>query len=84
MRKPITPSDAAALVRDGASVMAGGFLSAGTPHRLVDALVARGARGLTIGDILAATGAELRPPGSVRVIPLDPASTAVKPGEPVG
>ena len=28
--------------------MIGGFLGVGTPHRLVDALVARGARGLTI------------------------------------
>ncbi|HYZ61280.1 MAG TPA: 3-oxoacid CoA-transferase subunit A [Acetobacteraceae bacterium] len=48
MRRPITPSDAAALVSDGASVMIGGFLGIGTPQRLVDALVARGARGLTI------------------------------------
>ena len=48
MRTPITPSDAAALVSDGASVMIGGFLGVGTPQRLVDALVAHGARGLTI------------------------------------
>ena len=48
MFKAITAADAAALVPDGASVMIGGFMGAGTPERVVDALVARGARGLTV------------------------------------
>lgn len=48
MRKAITPADAAALVPDGASVMIGGFMAVGSPHRVIDALIARGARGLTV------------------------------------
>jgi acetate CoA/acetoacetate CoA-transferase alpha subunit len=47
-RKAISAADAAALIPDGASVMFGGFMAVGTPERIVDALVARGARGLTI------------------------------------
>ena len=48
MREAITADEAAALVPDGASVMIGGFLAVGTPDRIIDALVARGARGLTV------------------------------------
>jgi acetate CoA/acetoacetate CoA-transferase alpha subunit len=48
MRRAITAADAAALVPDGASLLVGGFMGVGTPQRMVDALVARGARGLTI------------------------------------
>ena len=49
MRKSaITAETAAALVPDGARVMIGGFLGVGSPDRLIDALIARGARGLTI------------------------------------
>ncbi|HYZ33603.1 MAG TPA: 3-oxoacid CoA-transferase subunit A [Crenalkalicoccus sp.] len=48
MRSAITAEAAARLVPDGASVMVGGFLGVGSPHRVLDALVARGARGLTI------------------------------------
>lgn len=48
MRKPLTPAEAAALVPDGATVMIGGFLGVGSPHRVIDALVARGATGLTV------------------------------------
>ena len=44
----MSPADAAALVPDGASVMVGGFMGVGSPHRLIDALVRRGARGLTV------------------------------------
>jgi acetate CoA/acetoacetate CoA-transferase alpha subunit len=47
-RKAITAAEAADLIPDGASVMFGGFMAVGTPERIVDALVARGARGLTI------------------------------------
>jgi acetate CoA/acetoacetate CoA-transferase alpha subunit len=48
MRKAICPEEAAAMVPDGASVMIGGFMAVGSPHRVIDALVARGARGLTV------------------------------------
>lgn len=48
MRQAIKADQAAALIPDGASVMIGGFLGVGTPERIVDALVARGARGLTV------------------------------------
>jgi acetate CoA/acetoacetate CoA-transferase alpha subunit len=48
MRQAISPEAAAAMVPDGASVMIGGFLGVGSPRRVIDALVARGARGLTV------------------------------------
>jgi 3-oxoadipate CoA-transferase alpha subunit len=46
----VQPSLEAALagVRDGATVMIGGFGSAGQPHELIDALIAQGARDLTL------------------------------------
>jgi acetate CoA/acetoacetate CoA-transferase alpha subunit len=47
-RRAITAAEAAALIPDGSSVMFGGFMAVGTPERIVDALVARGARNLTI------------------------------------
>ncbi len=48
MRRAITAAAAAELVPDGASVMFGGFMAVGSPERIIDALVARGARDLTI------------------------------------
>ena len=48
MRTALDPARAAALVPDGASVMIGGFMGVGSPHRLIAALVARSARGLTV------------------------------------
>jgi len=48
MRKAITSTGAAALIPDGASIMFGGFMAVGAPERIIDALAARGARGLTI------------------------------------
>jgi acetate CoA/acetoacetate CoA-transferase alpha subunit len=48
MRKAICPDEAASMVPDGASVMIGGFMAVGSPHRVIDALVARGAKGLTV------------------------------------
>lgn len=48
MKAAIKPDQAAALVPDGASVLVGGFMGVGSPHRLIDALVARGAKGLTL------------------------------------
>jgi acetate CoA/acetoacetate CoA-transferase alpha subunit len=47
-RGVISAADAALLIEDGCSLMFGGFMGVGTPERIVDALVARGARGLTI------------------------------------
>jgi acetate CoA/acetoacetate CoA-transferase alpha subunit len=48
LRQAIRAEDAAALVPDGARVMIGGFMGVGSPHRLIDALVARGVRDLTV------------------------------------
>ncbi|MGY3670901.1 CoA transferase subunit A (plasmid) [Marinovum sp. KMM 9989] len=42
------PAEAAEMVFDGASVMIGGFMGVGSPHRMIDALVERAPRGLTI------------------------------------
>lgn len=48
MRETITAEEAAALVPDGARVMIGGVDAVGTPERVIDALVARGVRDLTV------------------------------------
>ena len=48
MRTALSPARAAELIHDGATVMIGGFMGVGSPHRTIDALVARGARDLTI------------------------------------
>ncbi len=48
MRTALSPAAAADLVPDGATVMIGGFMGVGSPHRTIAALVARGARGLTV------------------------------------
>ena len=48
MRRAISAAEAASLVADGATVMIGGFMGVGTPERLIDALVARNARRLTV------------------------------------
>jgi acetate CoA/acetoacetate CoA-transferase alpha subunit len=48
MRSALSPAAAAELVRDSASVMIGGFMGVGSPHRVINALVARGARDLTV------------------------------------
>ncbi len=47
-RKVVALEDALSLFRDGCTVLFGGFGSIGTPPRLVDALVARGVRDLTL------------------------------------
>ena len=46
--KMITAAEAAAMVKDGSTVMVGGFMSNGTPESLMDALVERGAKDLTV------------------------------------
>lgn len=48
MKGALKPEAAAEMIPDGASLMIGGFMGVGSPHRMIDALVARGARGLTI------------------------------------
>lgn len=48
MRTSISAARAAELVADGATVMIGGFMGVGTPHRICKALVARGAKDLTV------------------------------------
>jgi acetate CoA/acetoacetate CoA-transferase alpha subunit len=48
MKQAILVEDAAALIPEGAVLMIGGFMGVGSPHRLIDALVARGTRGLTV------------------------------------
>ena len=48
MKNAIKVEKAAELVPDGAVVMIGGFMGVGSPHRIIDALVARGARDLTV------------------------------------
>jgi len=47
-RRAITATQAAEQIPDGATVLFGGFMAVGSPERIIDALVARGARGLTI------------------------------------
>ncbi|MGI6071982.1 MAG: CoA transferase subunit A [Lachnospiraceae bacterium] len=46
--KMITAAEAAAMVKDGSSVMIGGFMANGTPEILMDALVERDAKNLTV------------------------------------
>jgi acetate CoA/acetoacetate CoA-transferase alpha subunit len=48
LRSAIKADEAAQRVPDGASVMIGGFMGVGTPERLIDALIARKARDLTV------------------------------------
>ena len=48
MKTAISAEKAAALIPDGASLLIGGFMGVGSPHRLIDALVKREARSLTV------------------------------------
>jgi acetate CoA/acetoacetate CoA-transferase alpha subunit len=48
MKGALKVEDAAALVPDGAVLLIGGFMGVGSPHRMIDALVACGVRGLTV------------------------------------
>jgi acetate CoA/acetoacetate CoA-transferase alpha subunit len=58
MHRAISAADAARLIPDGASVLIGGFMGVGTPMRVVEALVERQARQLTIiGNDTARPGA---------------------------
>jgi acetate CoA/acetoacetate CoA-transferase alpha subunit len=48
MKECLSAGAAAGLIPDGSTVLIGGFMGVGSPHRLIDALVARGARDLTV------------------------------------
>ncbi len=48
MKQAIKADQAVALIPDGAVLMIGGFMAVGTPHRLIDALVAVGRKDLTV------------------------------------
>ena len=44
----VSPTEAIAIIRDGATLMIGGFMGVGTPERLIDELVRQGKRNLTV------------------------------------
>lgn len=48
MAKVVTVDEAIQHIEDGMTIMVGGFLSCGTPHKLVDALVEKGVKDLTL------------------------------------
>ena len=48
MNKFISPSDGASFVKDGMTLMIGGFLGHGTPERIIDEIVASGVKSLTL------------------------------------
>ncbi|MCV6595654.1 MAG: 3-oxoacid CoA-transferase subunit A [Mangrovicoccus sp.] len=48
MKQATKVADAAALIPDGATLLIGGFMGVGSPHRLIDALVERDAKDLTV------------------------------------
>ncbi|MEO0544475.1 MAG: 3-oxoacid CoA-transferase subunit A [Pseudomonadota bacterium] len=48
MKRAIKVSGAAEMIPDGAVCLIGGFMGVGSPHRLIDALVEKGARDLTV------------------------------------
>ncbi len=48
MSKRITAAEAASYIKDGMTVMIGGFMTCGTPEKLMDAIVAKGVSELTV------------------------------------
>jgi len=48
MAKVVSIEEAISHIKDGMTIMVGGFLSCGTPHKLVDALVEKGVKDLTL------------------------------------
>jgi len=48
LKTAIKAADAAALIPDGSVLHIGGFMGVGSPHRLIDALVGRGAKAMTV------------------------------------
>lgn len=48
MNKIISIDEAVSQIKDGMTIMVGGFLGCGSPHRLIDALVEKGVKDLTL------------------------------------
>ncbi len=48
MKRAVKPEDAAEMIPDGAVLLIGGFMAVGSPLRLIDAIVARGTKNLTV------------------------------------
>lgn len=48
MKTALRADAAAELIPDGAVLLIGGFMGVGTPHRLIDAIVRRGTKNLTV------------------------------------
>ncbi|NDE94030.1 MAG: acetyl-CoA--acetoacetyl-CoA transferase subunit alpha, partial [Betaproteobacteria bacterium] len=48
MKGALSAQSAAAMIPDGARLMIGGFMAVGSPERLIDALVDRAAKHLTV------------------------------------
>lgn len=48
MKQAIKAAQAAELIPDGSTLLIGGFMGVGSPHRLIDAIVAQGTRDLTV------------------------------------
>ncbi len=48
MKDVLTPTQAAQKVKDGMTVMVGGFIAVGTPHRIIEALVGEPVKDLTL------------------------------------
>lgn len=48
MNKIISIDEAVSHIKDGMTIMVGGFLGCGSPHRLIDALVEKGVKNLTL------------------------------------
>jgi len=48
MHKQITMEQAVDMVKDGMTIMVGGFLGCGNPHRIIDKLVEKGVKDLTL------------------------------------
>lgn len=65
--KIITAAEAAAMVNDGSKVMIGGFMSVGTPEVIMDALVEKGVKDLTVIANDAGTGGE-KPTGIGKLV----------------
>ncbi|SIO03942.1 acetate CoA/acetoacetate CoA-transferase alpha subunit [Rhodovulum sp. ES.010] len=48
MKRAIKPEEAAEMIPEGSVLLVGGFMGVGSPHRLIDAIAARGVGGLTV------------------------------------
>lgn len=48
MKKRMSLAEAVSLVKDGDTIMVGGFMTNGSPERLIDALVEKGVKNLTL------------------------------------